>query len=201
MNITKLSNKISFSKTLVANCSVIKKEDTPYPCQIYSLDKNSDADYFETVNNAQDWQSGRYLCYLKQDIKTIEEDTGYNIFTLETREGDCLGYSEVAKRDNGIDEVLFLETVPSQTFLNAHKSQFKYIGETLLSFMVKRSQKEESMRVELQPSILSTSFYRDKCFFSAPDKEVDPLYLTSDKFSKLIKRNEGHTYSTIELIG
>ena len=203
MRITKLSNKISFSKTLVANCSVIKKDDTPYPCHIFSLDDDSDINYFDNVNNKQDWNNARYLRCLKQDLKTIKDDIadGYRIYSLETMDGDCLGYSEVVKRDNSVDEVLFLETVPTQTFLNSHKSKFKYIGETLLSFMVKKSQQEESRQVELQPSILSTAFYRDKCFFIPPEKEVDPYYLTRNSFSKLIKQNEEHTHSSIELIG
>ena len=203
MKISSLSSQISFKKTLVANCSVIKKEDTSYPCQIFSLDDDGDINYFDNVNNRNDWINSRYLCYLNKDLKTIKDDFdyGYRIYALETNDGDCLGYSEIVKRDDGVDEILFLETVPTQTFLNSHKSKFKYIGETLLSFMVKKSQQEESRQVELQPSILSTAFYRDKCFFIPPEKEVDPYYLTRNSFSKLIKQNEEHTHSSIELIG
>ena len=203
MKITSLTGQVSFKKTLVANCSIIKKEDIPYPCRIFSLDENSDIDYFDNVNNKPDWNNARYLCYLKEDLKTIEEDIdyGYRIYSLEGPDGDCFAYSEVVKKDDGIDEVLFLETVPTQTFLNAHKSKFKYIGETLLSFMVKKSQEEKSRRIELHPSILSTAFYRDKCFFVPPKKEVDPYHLCRNHFSKLIQQNEEHTLSSIELIG
>lgn len=203
MKIISSTSQISFKKTLVANCSIIKKEDTPYPCHIFSLDEDSDINYFDEINNKQDWNNARYLCYLKEDLKTIEDDIdyGYRIYSLESDNGECLGYSEVVKKDDGVDEVLFLETVPTQTFLNAHKSKFKYIGETLLSFMVKKSQNEKSKRVELHPSILSTAFYRDKCFFIPPEKEVDPYHLSRNRFSKLIHQNEEHTHSTIELVG
>lgn len=201
MKITNLTSQISFKKTLVANCSVIKKENDSFPCRIFCLDSTNDVDYFETVKNSQDWQKARYLCYLKEDLKTVEEDFDYDIFTLETHDGDCLGYSEIVKKDNNVNEVLFLETVPTQTFLNAQKAQFKYIGETLLSFMVKKSKKEKVKRIELHPSILSASFYKDKCFFIPPEKEVDPYHLSKNRFSKLINQNELHTHSSIELIG
>ena len=201
MKIVNTSKKISFAKKLVANCAIIKKEDTSYPCQIYSLDKNTDSDYFETVKNAEDWKNGRYLCYLKEDLKTIEDDEEYEIFALEDKNGDCLCYSETAKRASNVTEILFLETVPSQTFLNSHKSKFKYIGETLLSFMIKKAKTEKENRVELHPSILSTTFYKNKCFFIQPRNEVYPYYLNKNRFSKLIKQNERHTHSTIELIG
>ena len=201
MKISSLTSQIPFKKTLVANCSVIKKENMSYPCSIYSIDKNSDIDYFDLVSNSSEWVNARYLCYLKEDLKTIEEDIGYDIFALESKDGACLGYSEVVKTSDDVDEVLFLETVPTQTFLNSHKSTFKYIGETLLAFMVKKSQSENSLKVELHPSILSTSFYKDKCFFSPPQSDIEPYYLTFNKFSKLIKQNEEHTKSSIELIG
>ncbi|MBQ8886382.1 MAG: hypothetical protein IJY61_01610 [Candidatus Gastranaerophilales bacterium] len=201
MKIQNLLNPVSFKKTLVANCSVIKKENTVLPCQIYSLSQKDDIDYFEKVSNAKEWKSARYLCYLKDDLKTIDEDEDYSIFTLENLDGDCLAYSEIVKKPQNIDEVLYLETVPSQTYLNSHKATCKYIGETMLSFMVKKSKQEKSRRVELHPSISSTSFYLDNCYFTKPHCDTEPFYIPRYRYPKLIEKNETHTHSTIELIG
>lgn len=201
MKISSLLNQFSFKKTLVANCSVIKKEDTVLPCQIFSLSQKEDIDYFEKVNNSKDWECARYLCYLKDDLKTIDDDEDYSIFALETLDGNCLAYAEMVKKTQNVDEVLYLETVPSQTYLNSHKATCKYIGETMLSFMVKKSKQEKSRRVELHPSISATSFYLDNCYFSKPHCETDPFYLPRYRYPNLIDKNERHTHSSIELIG
>lgn len=201
MKISSLTRQISFSKTLVASCSVIKKENIPFPCKVYSLSQKDDLDYFEKTANVEEWKNARYLCYLKDDLKTIDDDIDYSIYTLETETGECLGYSEIVKKKGNVDEILFLETVPSQAFSNSYRSTYKYIGETLLSFMVKKSQSEKASRVELHPSVSATSFYRDKCFFSPPAKDTEPFHISRFKYNKLIKQNEEHTHSQITFVG
>ncbi len=200
MKILSSLNLVSFKKTLVANCSVIKKDNTKVPCSIYDLNQHDDSDYFEKIPNKNDWNGARYLCYLKEDLAELDDKPDRKIFALEDNNGECLGYSEVLYDEN-INEVLFLETVPTQNFSSREKSSFKYIGETLLSFIVKQSKEQKVKSVELQATVASTNFYKDKCFFKLPIKETDPLYLISRDFSKLIKQNEEHTKSSIELIG
>lgn len=200
MKILSSLNKVSFKKTLVANCSVIKKDNTKVPCSIYDLNQHDDSDYFEKISNKSDWNGARYLCYLKEDLAELDEKPDRKIYVLEGNNLDCLGYSEVLYDDN-INEVLFLETVPTQNFSSRQKSSFKYIGETLLSFIVKQSKEQKVKSVELQATVASINFYKDKCFFRLPKKETDPLYLINRDFSKLIKQNEEHTKSSIELIG
>ena len=201
MKIQNLSSQYSFKKSLVANCSIIKKESTSIPCQIFSLNQVDDIDYFEKAKNFDEWKSARYLCYLKEDLKTIDDYEDYSIYALESLDGDCLAYSEIVKKPNDVDEVLYLETVPNQTFLNSQKSTLKYIGETLLAFMVKKSKEEKSRKIELHPSIASTSFYVENCMFSPPKSDVEPYYLPVNRYSKFLKKNEEHTKSTIELVG
>lgn len=201
MNISSFLSQVSFKKTLVANCSVKKKEGGSLYCQIFSLNQTDDLDYFEKAKNSNEWRNARYLCYLKDDLKTIDDDEDYSIFALETFDGDCLAYSEMVNKPNNVNEVLYLETVPSQTYLNSPKSTLKYIGETMLAFMVKKSQVEKSKRVELHPSISSTHFYLDNCFFSKPVCETEPFYLPRLRYSKFLNRNENHTSSSIELVG
>ena len=200
MKILSSLNKVSFKKSLVANCSVIKKDNTKVPCSIYDLNQQDDSDYFQKIPNKTDWNGARYLCYLKDDLAELDEKPDRKIFALEAQNGDCLGYSEVLYDDN-INEVLFLETVPTQNFSSREKSSFKYIGETLLAFIIKQSKEQKAKSVELQATVASTNFYKDKCFFRLPNKETDPLYLISRDFSKLIKQNEEHTKASIELIG
>lgn len=202
MKISSLNKQISFSKTLVANCSVLNKNDGPIPCKIYSLNQQEDSDYFEKIPNASDWENAKYLCYLKVDLERFDDFVykDYSIYALENEEGDCLGYSEISNKYLGTDEVTYLETVPSQAYYNRRKSKLKYIGETLLSFMVKKAQKDSKDFVELYPSMASTMFYMKKCFFTPYDDDPDTFYLDKYNFDKLIKNNEQNTNSSIELL-
>ncbi len=170
------------------------------PCSIYDLNQQDDSDYFEKIPNKSDWNGARYLCYLKEDLSELDDKPDRMVYSLETQDGDCLGYSEISYGKNS-NEILFLETVPTENFSSREKSSFKYIGETLLSFLVKQSKLQKVKSIELQATVASINFYKDKCFFRVPKKEVDPLYLTKNDFSKLIKQNERHTKSTIELVG
>ena len=201
MKISSSINLVSFKKTLVANCSVIKKPDIPYPCSIYNLSQQEDSDYFEKISNKSEWSGARYLCYLKEDLAELDENPDRKIYALENNNGECLGYSEVLYGDDNIDEVLFLETVPTQNFSSRDKSSFKYIGETLLAFCIKKSKSQKAKKVEVHESVASKKFYKDKCSFSPPKKDVNPFYLNSRKFNKFIKQNEIHTKSSIELVG
>lgn len=201
MQISNSSKKISFKKTLAANCSIIKKENIPFPCSIYELTQEEDYDYFNKIPNKNDWNGARYLCYLKEDLESLNEKKNRKIYSIESKDGNCLGYSEIDYGTNKIDEILFLETVPTQNFSNREHSTFKYIGETLLSFLVKKSQKKKSKKIELQASIASINFYKNKCFFTTPQKELDPFFLRKRNFADLISQNEKHTQSTIELVG
>lgn len=201
MKILSSLNKVSFKKSLVANCSVIKKDNTKIPCSIYDLNQHDDSDYFEKISNKSDWNGARYLCYLKEDLAELDEKPDRKIYVLEGNNLDCLGYSEVLYCDDNKNEILFLETAPTQNFSSRRKASFKYIGETLLSFIVKQSKEQKVKSVELQATVASINFYKDKCFFRLPKKETDPLYLINRDFSKLIKQNEEHTKSSIELIG
>lgn len=200
MEIAGSLSKVSFQKTLVANCAVIKKDNTKVPCSIYDLNQHEDSDYFEKIPNKTDWNGARYLCYLKEDLAEFDDKPNRKIYSLENKNGDCFGYSEVLYDDDNINEILFLETVPTQNFSSREKSSFKYIGETLLSFIVKQSKEQKVKNIEVQASIASTNFYKDKCFFRLPKKETAPLYLINRDFSKLIKQNEEHTKSSIELV-
>lgn len=200
MKISFGKNQISFKKTLVAKCAVLKKDNTSIPCEIYNLTEKEDLDYFEKIPNKKDWNKARYLCYLQDDLQTLDEKKNRKIYTIESQNGDCLGYSEVDYNENGTNEILLLETVPTQNFANKDKATFKYIGETLLSFLVKKAKKEKAKLIELQATIFSINFYKNKCFFKSPKKEIDPIYLKKRDFSKLIAQNEKHTKSTIELI-
>ena len=85
MKITNLTSQISFKKTLVANCSVIKKENDSFPCRIFCLDSTNDVDYFETVKNSQDWQKARATYEHLIDLAT-DDDVIQPLLFLRQRE-------------------------------------------------------------------------------------------------------------------
>ena len=69
MKISNFISKVSFNKSLVANCSVIKKDNTQIPCSVYNLTQKDDSNYFDNIPNKHDWFGSKYLCYLKEDLK------------------------------------------------------------------------------------------------------------------------------------
>ncbi|MBE7705346.1 MAG: hypothetical protein E7Z90_06000 [Cyanobacteria bacterium SIG29] len=201
MLVSKNFNNIAFGKTLVGTCAIQRKGVGSQSCFIFDLDKNSDYNYFDKINNAEDWDCAKYLDYTIYDLKDIEHKP-FSIYVLETSKRDCLGFAQVTDINPSTSELLLLETVPSQVERNSkNHPAFKYIGETLLSFITKKLQSEGKERIEVYPAICAESFYSNKCFFTKYSGYDDPSFLPKEKFANLIKQNEKHTGKSIELVG
>ena len=202
MKINSLSSFISFKKSLVANCSVLHECQGPLPCSIYRLSEREDSDYFELLPNKKDWENARYLNYLIEDLNALSDFPYFSIYTLENKDGECLGYTEIAENTNDSYEILLLETAPKFISKNTKNPKFyKYIGETLIAFLAKKSLKEKKSFLDVEPSVTAEQFYTHNCFFKKPHNNDSPYFLKRSKYKKIISQNEEHTSSKIRFVG
>lgn len=202
MKINSVKGFISFKKSLVANCSVLHTSQGSIPCSVYKLSEKEDSDYFELLPNKTDWDDARYLCYLMQDLKVLSDFPYFSIYTLENKRGDCLGYTEIAENSNDSYEILLLETAPKFISKNTKSTkQYRYIGETLIAFLAKKSMKEKKSFLDVEPSVTAEQFYTHNCFFKKPKDNDNPYFLQRSKYKKIIAQNEKHTSSKIRFVG
>ncbi len=204
MKISKITPNVSFAKRIVAKCNVIKNEKFPYPCIIYELNEEKDKDYFTEINNQEDWEHAKYKNYLIDDLKHAIKSPNLAVYVMEAQDGKCLGYTELINEDDNTVEILLLETNPKQVSKrNKNLPIFKYIGETLLAFTVKKAKRENKTAIQVQPSITAEKFYTDKCFFKKPADyyKGEPFVLPRSRFKKFIDQNRMHTKSSINIVG
>ena len=178
-------NYINFQKKLVANCKVGTGENSTQ-AKIYQLDYPEDLDYYK--NNAeknQNWQGSYYLT----DASKILEYNGnkYSHYVMEDLDNDLLCLSVIDKRSLTYDELDYLETAPKLSSYNRDGRKLKYIGETMLAFLVKMARgKKTSFEV---PNVAkreqTQKFYYDLCKFHSGD--FDEAYLESQEFDDFIK--------------
>lgn len=194
MNVNKLQNT-SFQKKLVAYANVIKNNQ-PYPCAIYKLEKGIDCDYF--IKQGQVWKKAKYL----QPVEAELENNFHNpyigdseIYVIENKKEKCLGYCHQDTLNKG-NEVITLEVHPRYKHENG-KRKVKYIGETLLAFLAKLSQRQKKPTLKIDHATKdSRPFYTEKCGFDDEKNDSSPE-LKQRSFNALIKQNEKHTKGKI----
>lgn len=183
---------VSFKKTLVKDCYIPTNKNCPTLCAIYKLDLPEDSDYFSKVQCDEKWDKNRFLNEIDESIQiTVENENNY---VLENSKGDCLGYICTSDdKHNKIKEVLFLETCPHYANANP-KRGLKYIGETLLSYIVELADKNDVDCVSIPiVSRKAIPFYTDKCGFKQDPEDISSKILYKKDFQKLINQNKEHT--------
>ena len=115
---------------------------------------------------------------------------------MENPKGNCLGYI-IVETDFDVPErkdVVYLETCPKYNSSNP-KRTIKYIGETLLAFVVKIAQKNNKKFISIPIwSKTAENFYKENCGFE--EKEAC-LYLYRELFDSFLSKNKKHTKSSI----
>lgn len=207
MRILNFNSDINFQKILRANCKVIKN-GLPSKCKIYQLENPQDKDYFDKLSEKECWDGAVFLDRQSENIKDINHE--FNIFVMEDEKSECLGYITCA--DFAVKSVVdFLETAPKLKHEAASYSDesFRYIGETLLSFVAKRAKWKLKSKIELDSTEGSKNFYTKKCgfkhmpandYYESPYGSLYCMVLPYAKFDSLIKQNEEHTQGTINFI-
>lgn len=187
------NKNIPFEKKLRASCSVLKNGSN-IPCKIYQLEPENEEDrtYFEKEKNKNLWQDSVFWGEIKDIFDTVylNED----IFVLEDNEGNCLNITNTANLGK-TTELVMIETAPS-----VKKAGYKYIGETMLSFVLGLIKKGSS-NIFSVPIYRAEAkeFYVDKCGLK-DEKSPYGLYMDKSDFDKLIIQNQNHTQNTINYL-
>ena len=202
MKINTQNPQINFNKRLEAKASVIR-DGKPLPCNIYSLDYDEDKLYFKNLSDDNNWEMGYFPEVADIDFTTPY--TPYEFFAIEDNDANCLGYAEVLKKNFFFTkpekklEICLLETCPDFSKNNKFRKT-KYIGETLLSFIVKKA-KENNISKICVPTFAERAylFYTKNCNFEDMALSPDRLVLQKSNYDSLLQQNEQHTGHHIEL--
>lgn len=186
----------SFKKQLVAEANVVKGQK-PVPCKIYSLSNKEDKTYFEDLKHSFDWKGYHLILGAAYDLKNSPANS--KIYALEDENEKCLGYVET--RETAEDkEIVFIETCPNSKHQNKLR-KYKFIGETLMSFVVGLAKKENASNVVV-PCVLNEAwgFYTDGCGFYDDLYNVLGLYLPCNEYDNLINKNKNNTKKFITYV-
>ncbi len=193
---------VSFGKKLVAKCSVKTATEKEKPCEIYELSKKDDIDYFCKLKNSPEWEDSEYLELTNQMMLSPLLSNGLRTFSLETKDNVCIGFVTTIDYDFEPNKtnVEFLETCPMYSSKNKER-EIKYIGQTLMAFVVALAQKNKKDKVCV-PTVApkSKKFYGKACGFRQDYKDNDGLILNKQSYEKFLKKHQTNTGKEIEFI-
>lgn len=184
------SNNINFQKTLSAKCS-LKAKDKGVRCSIYNLCDSDDRWYFKKLMHNESWKNAHYLEAIDCDIN--DEALREDIFVLEDEENNCLGFSEFKKYKNKI-WLIFMESRPQDAFSSCLRN-IKYIGETMLAFVVSCAKKEGFDMVVVPMYTSDSKGFYEKCQFKIDSEKEEGLAIKKDSYDKLLSQNQVHINS------
>ena len=200
MYISNIHQQINFNKRLEATAAIIK-HGKPIPCNIYSLERDKDINYFKDLVKDYNWDCGIYTPFADDNINTLKNGLFY---VMENQRGKCLGYTQISREninnrnnDKAIN-ILLLETCPS--YASHHRRRKgKYIGETLIAFIAALAKRTNTDSVCVPyPAEPAYDFYTQNCDFEKYLFEQPRLILNRSKYDALLYRNEHHTKHKIE---
>lgn len=205
MNISSVKFNPSFQKKLMAKGNVLK-DNEPCPVAIYKLDKREDKKYLKDLyENADNWKFSYYLSFIKEQFAhpikyRITKGQKLEFYTIEDSKNNCLGIVEVDNGKKDKQNVAFIETFPE----NRDTNEFKYIGETLLTFLTKQQQAQEKPReIIVKMAMLEAQDFYVKSHFEYmfDGCTTNYMFLPKENEDLLIESNKFHTNKEIELVG
>ncbi len=204
MKINNMNTGINFGKRLLAKTAVLGRTGVPVPCNIFKIDADTDKDYFEKVSASEDWKNGEYVDILDEDISYYaSDDENISMYAMETENGKCIGIAELSEGKDEKYNLNILETTPVSTNDRRHKNPpYRYIGETMLSFLTNLAIKNGKKSIRTEPADSAADFYTQKCYFKKPkDDDIYHVALKKKSFNKLISQNAEHTKTKMQFLG
>lgn len=188
-------NLISFQKRLVAN-AVVKENGKNEPVDIFLLDKKDDCSILNDAKKSANWENEFYLSNILGNFYLDYKKA--NHYVMQNAHGDTLCISKTFPKGNKVN-LDYIETAPRLSTYNPIRNT-KYIGETMLAFLVKDANTHKKAfrvpTVAIRPKTLN--FYYKQCGF---DKDgANSAIMPKEQAPKFIKNNEKHTGSEIKLI-
>ena len=139
------NNHIHFQKTLVAT-SKVGDINSRQDVKIYALDKFEDRIDLDRLYLTPAWDNSYYVEeindeFAKKFTTPTAPDTHFYLMENAQKEPICVGVLNKAyKKKNQLD---YLETAYSYSSYGDGTKRVRYIGETMLAFLVKMTKKEE----------------------------------------------------------
>lgn len=200
MKISIQNNSVLFGKSLVASCNVKRKTGELEECDIYELDKKEDFDYFLKLKNNPDWANGKYVTITNNLFLSPYSSKRANMYAIEDKFGSCLGYVRTISVDDceKNEQIEFLETCPTLSS-NNKKRQVKYVGQSLVAFVVGMAKRENKQSVYV-PIVAQSArkFYQKKCYFKNDTAFKNcGVVLENSNYDKLLKKHRKNTHSAI----
>jgi len=185
-----------FQKRHIANC-IIGEVCNSRKAKIFQLEYPQDIAYYSRYANSHEWEGSYYIDRMPEIFSENKQDVDH--FVMEDSLGQMLCYSSIRHRKN-TDELEYIETMPKMSCYNMATRKVKYIGETMLSFLVGLSKKKNVVFSvpRVAPRAKTKDFYYKLCKFSKG--KDNSAYLEKNKYDKFMHQNEEHTGGKIEYI-
>lgn len=189
-------NNLSFQKRLIANCKIVDKGKS-VPCQIFELNKRDDADYFKSLLKERGWKGQGFVEYI-DDIFSHSGCGDAKFYAIENAKNKKLGFCQIYQEPNQYDELEIIEVMPKAAHDNSSRN-IKYIGETLMTFLVEKAKREGKKSFVIPVPIPDArDFYKNCGFAECGDRA---FLMKANNFDNLINKNIEHTGSTINFVG
>lgn len=186
-------SNIHFQKTLRAKCAVLK-DGISQDANIYELDYR-DWSYCSKISKDEKWRGASFLYVLKFAIDDITGGKRSVYVVEDSINDDCIGYC-VMEKDHRSDIIRYIETLPKA------KSPYKYIGESLITFLLKEAKEKGKSELSVYNFISKAKdFYLKKCHFTQWQSEDSRASIDCNDLDKLEKQNQNHTKKSIEYFG
>lgn len=192
-----LLNNICFQKKLMAKC-MVGEPSNQKKAKIYKLEYPQDINYYTKYDKSSEWEGSFYIDRMPENFSDYVPNIDY--YVMEDADGQMISYS-VLKRKKNCNDLQYIETMPKMSSYNMSNRKTKYIGETMLAFLVGVTKKDNKSfhvsRIAQRPK--TKSFYFDLCKFT-PINDGLGGFLDKENFKKFIKRNVSHTGKEIEMV-
>ena len=198
----KISNNISFGKTLVATCQLPTTDKKMCSAKIFELNSNEDKDYFEKLKTTPHWNGSKFLRSMDFLMKRGSIGKTNDTFSLENGEGECLGYISVITHEKPYNKkfIYSLETAPEYSVKNKNRKT-KNVGQTLVAFIVNKAQQENRDKVTtLAFDADERKFFKRNCKFKVGEESGYDFVLNKKHYSKFLEKHKEKTGSKISFI-
>ena len=187
-------NSPSFQKRLVATSALPKGIDDE-EIKIYHLDESDDYKELSRAQRNIIWKDNKYLDSIKNEWSITHGR--YDVYTMESSNKDIICFSVVDNQRKKETQLKFIETAPQYSYKNKKNRPFKYIGETMIAFLIRKSHKKNFEVSEVRDYDATKKFYFDICEMEKSGKKG--AILKKENIDSFIKKNKKHTGSEIKV--
>lgn len=197
----KITNNISFGKTLVATCQFNMSDRDTSRCKIFELDSTEDKDYFAKLRDNPLWHGNKFLWSMDNLMKEGCIGNSNDTFSLENNEGECLGYISVITHAKPYNKkfIYSLETAPN--YSEKKKESTNHIGHSLVAFIIAQAEQENREQVSTLAFDKDTkNFFKRHCGFKTGYESGYDCVLEQKYYFKFLEKYKEKVGNEIKFI-